>query len=156
MTETITRPVMTARELAEHRVGSHGRDYRYSTDGFGDMAVANAEGWHAVASWGRDGWDLGDWPYVVVSTRRTGRPVRGNYHTDGRPWQVRVTVEGDTDVYAFATEEERDAAINYLFVWYGLSRGYTGPWSGLTERDRAALDAGTLQVPVALRGPYSD
>lgn len=80
---TPMRPIMTRDELAGHKVDEHGRDYSKSDDGYSDMEVASGEGWHAVSGWGRDGWDLGDWPYVVVSVRN--RPAKVETWTGGRP-----------------------------------------------------------------------
>lgn len=142
------RPIMTAAELETHRVDSHGRDYSKSDDGYSDMEVAAGEGWHAIAGWGRDGYDLGDWPYVVISVRC---PVT----SDGKgQYQVRQTVEGDTTVYSFDTNADQSAAIDYLFVWYGIGREYE-EWAVLGVTSREGLDAGYLRVPEELRGPYS-
>ena len=140
------RAIMTREELAKHHVDKGGRDYRLSCDGYGDMEVAANEGWHAVSGWGLDGWDLGDWPYVVISVR----------NLDGDVYEMRQTVEGDTDVYRFTTIEDRCAAIDYLFVWYGLGREYD-EWgdAGLTYDKREALDAGALRVPERFRGAFS-
>lgn len=146
-----TRSVMNAAELTTHRVSASGRDYARSSDGYDDMAVANEQGWRAISSWGREGWDLGRWPYVVISTRRTGRPVVGNDHAEGRPFQMRQTIEGDTTVYAFATEADREAAIDYLFQWYAAGE----PWSVCTWETRSQLDFGTVEVPAEWRGPFS-
>ncbi len=137
------RAIMTRAELVAHKATSSGRDYSRSDDGYGDMEVASSEGWHAISGWGQDGWDLGDWPYVVISTR--------DHSTS---FQMRQTVEGDTDVYYFDSTEERNAAIDYLFIWYGIGHEYD-KWqaAGLTSRE--ALDAGTLRVPEEFRGPFS-
>lgn len=164
--ESAGRPIMTATELRSHQIAVHGRDYSRSTDGWSDMEVANEDGWHAVSGWGRDGYDLGDWPFVVISTRRTGRSLPGNDHTEDRSFQMRQTVEGDTTVYAFGSEQDRNAAIDYLFIWYGIGRDYGDVlWCSLAEiwdgdgnrtRDsRAELDAGVLRIPAELRGPFS-
>lgn len=161
------RPIMTAAELAQHRVRSHGRDYSLSDDGYGDMEVAAGEKWRAVAGWGRDGWDLGDWPYVVVSLREVDHPgytisglhiplVDGATGEPAKVFEMRQTVEGDTDVYRFDTAGDRDAAVDYLFVWYGLGKEYP-EWvaEGLTPDKRDALNAGTLRVDARFRGPFS-
>lgn len=155
------RAIMTAGELRRHRVTSHGRDYSKSDDGYSDMEVAAAEDWHAVSGWGRDGWDLGDWPYVVISVRnRAASSTRcGECGTirsaDTGGYEMRQTVEGDTDVYRFSSVEDRNAAIDYLFVWYGLGKELD-EWTveGLTPDKRDALDAGTLRVPEQFRGPF--
>lgn len=183
------RPILTAAELRTFQVDQHGRDYSLSDDGYSDMEVAATEGWEPIAGWGADGWDLGDWPYVVISARRTipcpycgPGPCRGTALTPGGrdlerfadihyaravpdrgAYEMRQTVEGDSTVYRFASREDRDAAIDYLFLWYALGNLA----SRLAEDDpdwqavygdgngrREGLDVGTLRVPERLRGPY--
>ena len=154
---------MTRDELAAHEVASHGRDYSRSDDGYSDMEVAAEDGWHAIAGWGQDGWDLGDWPYVVVSARTLHDMTKDV--PEGICYEMRQTCEGDTTVYRFATIEDRDAAIDYLFIWYGIGHEYDewevnglGPrWNDKTSHydSRDALDTGTLRVPERFRGPYS-
>jgi hypothetical protein len=144
---TSTRPIMTAAELAEHRVNDHGRDYALSCDGYEDMGVAEQAGWHAVGNWGRDGWDLGSWPYVVLYARVTSG--RFEPHDDAGRWELMQIVEGDHTEYRFLTEADRDAAMDYLFLWYAAAKH----WAPLSEEDRARLDAGTLEVDPKWRGP---
>jgi len=137
-------------ELATHEFRQHGRDYRFSCDGWEDIEVARKEGWEAISSWGLDGWDLAIWPYVVISFRNVG---------DGLPrraYQMRTTCEGDTTVYGFATTEDRDAAIDYLFLWYAVGHRLEEILAneGLTY-DRDALDAASLTVEERFRGPFS-
>jgi hypothetical protein len=156
------RAIATRRELAEAQVDSHGRDYSRSDDGYDDMEVARSEGWTVLSGWGRDGWDLGDWPYVVLSIRRVaGAPVQGLEPA----WELLSVVEGDHTVYRFTSADDREAAIDYLFVWYGIGRDYeewgreglNQVWTDgtLTKDTRKMLDEGTLPVPERLRGPFS-
>jgi hypothetical protein len=125
------RPIMTAAELREHQTASYGRDYRESDDGYSDMEAEEKRGWRALAGWGRDGWDLGDWPYVVMYTRRSGDK-----------FELMQIVEGDRTAYEFATADDRRAALDYLFLWYAAGES----WAPLTYEDRARLDAGELTV----------
>jgi hypothetical protein len=138
----ITRPMMTAAELAGCQVNQYGRDYTESDDGYDDMAAEEGRGWHANAGWGRDGWNLGDWPYVVIYTRE--------FADDQHPFGVMQIVEGDRTVYAFASKADQDAALDYLFLWYAAG----SRWAPLTEEDRGRLDAGELTVDEKFRGPY--
>lgn len=146
---TPTRPVMTRDELAAHHLTAFGRDYSQSCDGYDDMDVNGRKGWHSIAGWGRDGWDLADWPYVVISHGTLEHDVPGKY-------RLLSVCEGDHTVYAFDTPEDRDAATDYLFIWYGVGRSYDD-WvaEGLTYDKREALDAGALGIPVRFRGPFS-
>jgi hypothetical protein len=139
-TYTITRPIMTAAELREHRVETHPRNFMLSGDGYDDMALNEAMGWTTRASWGSDGWDLGTWPYVVLSTRR-----------HNCRFEVLSVCEGDHELYVFDTEADQHAALDYLFLWYraeDAERLFGFPI------DRAALDAGEVTVDDRFRGPY--
>lgn len=144
MTYTITRPRMTAAELAKHQVLQYGRNYAESDDGYGDMEAEQRRGWRALPNWGRDGWNLGDWPYVMIYAGELGEP--------GRPFGLMQICEGDRTVYAFASEADRDAALDYLFLWYAAGKH----WAPLTYEDRPALDAGELDPEAKWRGPYRE
>ncbi len=138
----MARPIMTRDELAQHHVKDHGRNYLLSDDGYGDMEVAERQGWHAIPSWGRDGWDLGNWPYVAIYTRET----------DGK-FEMQQVVEGDHSVYSFDSAEDREAAIDYLFLWYAA--GNSQHWAPITTDQREMLDIGyPLVIPAKWRGPY--
>lgn len=158
------RPIMTAAELRDHHDGDYGRDYRFSDDGYGDMEVEGKRGWKALAGWGRDGWDLGNWPYVSFLVRKVKDPAHdssgcdpicvlaGETGSDFCPsvYQLLQIVEGDRSVWTFATKEDLYAAIDYLFLWYAAEE----EWSPLTYETRGQLDEGTLEIPLKFRGPY--
>ena len=38
-------------------------------DGYDDMELAEKIGWHPISAWGKDGWNLGSWPLVIVFFR---------------------------------------------------------------------------------------
>jgi len=68
-----------------------------------------ADGWHAIALWGADGWDLGEWPYVIVA------------HYDNPAAQVYAVAtycEGDVDARAFTSRAERDAETDTIAAWH--------------------------------------
>ena len=138
MTYTPTRPIMSADELRAHHVDAHGRNFMVSSDGYDDMELNERLGWHTQASWGRDGWDLGAWPYIVISTR----------HENGT-FDVLSVCEGDHDVYSFSSESDQHAALDYLFLWNTQSASYVA-----LKVDRAELDAGRVTVDDRYRGPY--
>jgi len=74
-------------------------------------------GWRALACWGRDGWDLGEWPYAIVAVcsarTRLGTPVYG----------VSTYTEGDITTDAYATAEQRDHALDVRAAWYWRHTG---------------------------------
>ncbi len=77
----------------------------YCDCGYDFIEAAATEGWKAVSSWGLDGWDLGDWPYVVYAFR--GDTERATY------------CEGDITLETFASREARERATDEaaLFYW---------------------------------------
>ncbi|GAA1836071.1 hypothetical protein GCM10009795_096560 [Nocardioides hankookensis] len=76
-------------------------------------------GWSPVPAWGRDGWDLGDWPYVVV--------VHYNPPTTdcAQVYAVATYIEGDLEAHAFTTRTERDAETDDIAIcqWRHNSTG---------------------------------
>lgn len=149
-TEPQQRAVMTSAELAGHKVTSYGRDYSESDDGYSDMEAEQRRGWHPVPGWGRDGWDLGNWPYVVIYTR-TSNPGTISGGKLVRTYELMQICEGDRTVYAFASEQDRTAATDYLFLWYSADED----WSPVTWQTREQLDKGEIAVDPKFRGPFS-
>jgi hypothetical protein len=139
MTYAPTRPIMGRDELLTHHHRAHGRDYTVACDGYEDMEAAEKRGWRSLYSWGADGWDLGDLPYVSIQIAER----------DGK-FLLQSICEGDHDLYAFDTAEDRDAALDYLFLWYAAGKR----WAPLTHEQREALDAGGFEVEPQYRGPY--
>jgi hypothetical protein len=145
------RPVMTAKEFREAEIASYPRDYARSDDGYGDIEVARSEGWRPLSSWGADGWDLGEWPYVILCIR-----------DHGADYELLSICEGDHVVYAFMSEKDRSAALDYLFCWYMIGKGLAETqWDAAIgvydpEEARKRLDDGNLQVPNRFRGPYRE
>jgi hypothetical protein len=82
-------------------------------DGY-EWIDALTDGWRPVAAWGREGWDLGAWPVVIVA------------HHDGRRlYSVGTYAEGDLDVQAFPTRAERDATTDHIAAtwWRTFNNG---------------------------------
>jgi hypothetical protein len=92
------------------------------------------QGWLPVPGWGRDGWDLGDWPYAIVV----------HYDGDGKHG-LATYVEGDIAVRSFATREERDAATDHVAA-YHWRQNESGP-DDLPDTDD--------ELAPHHRGPYS-
>jgi hypothetical protein len=163
---------MTKAELAEHQAAKWGRNYAESDDGYSDMEVEERRGWRVIASWGSDGWDLGHWPYVMFYVRTGGwvevdqmrGPVVGDSVAQGPPpaevavvevvFELLEIVEGDRTLWRFADEDDRAAALDYLFLWYAAHEERR--WCPVTPADREALEAGTLAVDEKFRGPYRE
>jgi hypothetical protein len=102
--------------------------------GYDLMEPARTRGWDAIPGWGRNGWDLGSWPYVVI------------YHRAIKDsWQLAYYVEGDLTVYGYPTRELRDAATDCLAFWH---------WKHNEEDWVASIDSADV-APDHLRGAFS-
>jgi hypothetical protein len=103
--------------------------------GYGWMA-ALPEGWYAEPSWGRDGWDLGAWPLIVVAL----------FTDDERElYAVAAFVEHGVTVQRYRSRGALNAAVNDIaeFHWRlgqaqgprdlpegnGLRAHHAGPYS---------------------------
>jgi hypothetical protein len=100
-------------------------------EGYDRMNFARETGWKPISSWGRDGWDLGSWPYVIV------------YHRGET--ELALDVEGDITLETFATVEERDSRTDELafFNWKNANEAWV---QGIDSHE---------QMPPHLRGAFS-
>lgn len=108
-------------------------------DGYDIMEQALAQGWHAIAGWGKEGWNLGNWPYVVVYSRQVGTG-----------YEVALYVEGDMTTYKCPTKELRNQVIDEIAFFY---------WKRRPAEDTEWIDGyreceSADQLPEHLRGPY--
>lgn len=110
-------------------------------DGYDWMGEAEAAGWVAIGGWGRDGWDLGDWPYVIILTCVARVPCE---EVTRNVYGVASYCEGDVERWAFDTHEERIWKLDELAHFYWRLRWDSPPY---------APPIGPL--PEELFGPYS-
>lgn len=89
----------------------------YGGEGY-DWLERLPDGWKPVAAWGREGWDLGDWPYAIVVEYRD--PGQGVY-------AVGTYVENDITVQRFETVEEQYDAIDKIAEFYWRADPSRGP-----------------------------
>ncbi|MBX3094410.1 MAG: hypothetical protein KF680_07740 [Cryobacterium sp.] len=106
---------------------------RVAGDGFEFMDANRALGWRQVPSWGRDGYDMGRWPGIVVMTN-------DDY---ARP-RALVYFEGDVQATEFNTVTERDNYLDHVAETFWRSGEADGP------RDLALFEQG--QLPPQYRG----
>lgn len=140
------RPVMTAAELEAHRLSV---GFGLGDDGYDRLSASLRAGWRALPSWGRDGWDLGSWPLVVVTMREGHSPETGAAF-----YELRTDAEGDLTTYRFGPREDFRAAVDYLAAWYWIAEGVAEQMPGLEGATLEGLEAGLVVVPLAYRGPY--
>lgn len=90
-------------------------------DGYDWQSVTvDKSAWIIPASWGLDGWDLGDWPYVQY----------GYVDVDDTAFGYLSYCEGDITIEVFATAEERDRKLDEAALFHWLHR----------ERDRHLME----------------
>jgi len=109
--------------------GLYGFDHGYG-DGYDFIGRSEEYGWGALSGWGADGWDLGDWPLVVLVA-------------DPTSWALIVRCEGDLTLYEHATREALIARVDPIarYWWDRLGHGPSA----------AELAAGP---PERFSGPY--
>ena len=77
----------------------------YGWGGYEWIEASERRGWRALSSWGADGWDLGDWPYVIISVR--------DFSADHR-YELCEYCEGDLTIHTFSTLLARQQAIDTI------------------------------------------
>lgn len=132
------REIMTAAELATYHMADAARS-PMSDDGYDDMELAERAGWTTRYSWGEQGWNLGNHPYVIIQIR----------NRTGNRFEMQSICEGDHSVYRFPSDLERERAINYLFLWYQVH----GDLEDELTFTREQLDAGEVEVDRKYLGP---
>ena len=122
-------------ELQQYRIAVD--PYLESISSFGGYEVigkATQRHWNVVSSWGKDGWDLGSWPLVIVFFR-----------THEGKYDLLYYVEGDMTLYRTPTKELRNAICDELafFHWQAQEEDFVKGYESVEE------------LPSELRGPYS-
>ena len=86
-------------------------DY-HMNDGYDWMDVISEHGWAVIPSWGCDGWDLGQWPYVMVAGIRTADEI-------GNLFGMATYCEGDVRTTFYRTKARFWTAISEqaFFHW---------------------------------------
>ena len=87
--------------------------------------------WAVTAAWGRDGYDLGAWPYIVFA-QTTAEDAAGALYG------YCTYVEGDITARWYRTEQARTTAISKEAFWYWASGQADGP-EGLRGLDPKAF-----------------
>jgi hypothetical protein len=111
-------------------------DYHLNT-GWDWMDEVDDAGWGALGTWGVDGYDLGDWPYVIVAARYTR-------HRGRAFWGYALYCEGDVRTHWYAAKVQLWEAITREAFFYWKLNGH-GPKVGWAERAE--------QLPIELRRP---
>ncbi|WP_353748065.1 MULTISPECIES: hypothetical protein [unclassified Paenarthrobacter] len=95
------------------------RDY-HMNDGYDWMELIGEHGWGVIPSWGCDGWDLGQWPYVMVAGTRTADDI-------GNLFGMATYCEGDVRTYWFRTKARWFGAISEQAFFHWKNGQAQGP-----------------------------
>lgn len=107
---------------------------RFGGDGYDFIGALDRSLWRPHSTWGQDGWDAGDWPYVVLASVEALAEYGALYY-----------VEGDVTVASFGKAAERDAWIDVRVFWHWKARNE--PWVAEVE----SVD----DLDPKYRGPFS-
>jgi hypothetical protein len=118
MTEYITKDT---NETVTH-TAPHGRDDAegYSLDGYDWIDAAATTNWYAMANWGKDGWDCGQWPYVILTLAK-GQDEAGPFYG------ITTYCEGDLTTTFFRSQAEQWKAITAWCHWSWVMGQGDGP-----------------------------
>ena len=108
MAEYITKDT---NETVEH-TAPHGREDKdgYSLDGYDWMDAAATTNWYSISGWGKDGWDAGSWPYVILTLAK-GQDEVGPFYG------MTTYCEGDLSTTFYRSQMEQWKAITAWCHW---------------------------------------
>lgn len=90
----------------------------YGGDGYDSMEALVNKGFHIYSSWGKDGWDAGDWPYVQIGLRAPGLARHNGEMCSTSVYETVYYVEGDISIKEFPSREEAIAHLDTLVHWH--------------------------------------
>ena len=110
-----------------------GFDHLYG-DGYDWMDQMQEYGWVSIPAWGRDGWDMGQWPYVSYMIRR-----------GDDEWAAVNRTEGDLLACWFKTKEA-------MIAWLDEAAAF---WFARSSHDSVREDYLANPDDPKWRDPYS-
>ena len=114
------------------------RDY-HMNGGYDWMELIEAEGWAVIPSWGCDGWDLGQWPYVMVAAIRTADSI-------GNLFGVATYCEGDVETTYYRTKARQ---------WDAITEQAFFHWKNGQAHGPDDLPEAATELPSRYRMPYT-
>ncbi|MFE5840012.1 hypothetical protein [Arthrobacter sp. NPDC056493] len=136
MNAVITRTV-TTKDTGETIDGVTVLGNYHMNDGYDWMELIGEHGWAVIPSWGCDGWDLGQWPYVMVAGIRTADSI-------GNLFGVATYCEGDVTCAFFRTKARQ---------WQEISRHAHFNWTHGQAHGPEDLPENAADMPAKYRQP---
>ncbi|MBT2598038.1 hypothetical protein [Arthrobacter sp. ISL-72] len=111
-------------------------DY-HMNDGYDWMDVISEHGWAVIPSWGCDGWDLGQWPYVMVAAIRTADEI-------GNLFGIATYCEGDVTCTFFRKKTQ---------LWDAITEQAFFHWKNGQAQGPEDLPVAAAELPSRYRMP---
>ncbi|MEV7574338.1 hypothetical protein AB0P28_14695 [Pseudarthrobacter sp. NPDC089323] len=107
--------------------------------GYDWMELIEEHGWAVLSSWGCDGWDLGQWPYVMVAVIRTADSI-------GNLFGIATYCEGDVTCTYYRTKAR---------LWDAITEQAFHSWKNGQAQGPADLPEAAAELPSRYRMPYA-
>ncbi|MGP0225312.1 hypothetical protein [Paenarthrobacter sp. NCHU4564] len=105
--------------------------------GYDWMELISEHGWAVIPSWGSDGWDLGQWPYVMVAGIRTADEI-------GNLFGMATYCEGDVKTTFYRTKAR---------FWDAITEQAFYHWKNGQAHGPADLPLAAAELPSRYRIP---
>nr|WP_015061952.1 hypothetical protein [Arthrobacter sp. J3.40]AFK89329.1 hypothetical protein [Arthrobacter sp. J3.40] len=113
------------------------RDY-HENGGYDWMELIEAEGWAVLGVWGCDGWDLGQWPYVMTAVTRTADTIGGLFG-------IASYCEGDVKTTYYRSQRAQ---------WEAITEHAFFSWKNGQAHGPDNLPEAAAELPSRYREPY--
>jgi hypothetical protein len=107
--------------------------------GYDWMDLIAEHGWAVIPSWGSEGWDLGQWPYIMVAATRTADRI-------GNLFGVATYCEGDVTCTYYRTKARQ---------WDAITEQAFFHWKNGQAHGPADLPEAAAELPSRDRQPYT-
>ncbi len=101
----------------------------YGGDGYDFMSAAQEKGWHVFVMWGEDGWDMGEWPYLMYAV-----PQAVRFCVSFDDLRVLEYCEGDIAVINHSNVASMFRTLDSLARTHWRRKGMLDNMEGLRER----------------------
>ncbi|WP_427175242.1 hypothetical protein [Arthrobacter sp. 92] len=113
-------------------------DY-HMNDGYDWTELIEAEGWAVIPNWGSEGWDVGQWPYVMVAATRTADSI-------GNLFGVATYCEGDVSCTFYRGKVQQ---------WEAITEQAFFHWKNGQAHGPDDLPEAAAELPSRDRMPYT-
>jgi hypothetical protein len=137
MNAVATRTV-TTKDTGEEIPGALVLTNYHMNDGYDWMDDISVHGWTAIPNWGTDGWDAGQWPYVIIAVTRTADAT-------GELFGVATYCEGDVSCSYYRTQKAQ---------WEEITRHVFFSWKNGQADGPDDLPETAAELPDGNRAPY--